>query len=52
MNLILKVDREKWNGLGNMDKHQAMEKYIQTITGIVPDWQTNTQPSVSHSRLY
>jgi hypothetical protein len=34
--------------LGKMNKDEAMEQYVQTLTALVPDWQSNDYKSVSH----
>ncbi len=40
--------REKWNALGKMNKDEAMEQYVQTLTALVPDWQSSDYKPVSH----
>ena len=31
-----------------MNKDEAMEQYVQTLTALVPDWQSNDYKPVSH----
>eukprot|EP00029_Vermamoeba_vermiformis_P010579 TRINITY_DN5591_c0_g1_i1.p1 TRINITY_DN5591_c0_g1~~TRINITY_DN5591_c0_g1_i1.p1 ORF type:complete len:241 (+),score=66.70 TRINITY_DN5591_c0_g1_i1:72-794(+) len=44
-----KAKWDKWNSLGTMNKDEAMEQYVKTLTALVPDWQSSDYKPASGS---